>query len=63
MRTGLWHPNIGEGHGRAKLKEADIPVIRALQGKERLSSVARRYGVTPTAIRFIWNRVNWKHIA
>ena len=62
VRNGLWHPHRGEAHGMAKLKATDIPVIRALQGKEGPAATARRYGVTGTAISMIWKRINWKHI-
>ncbi len=59
---GLWHPHIGEKHGRAKLKEKDIPIIRSLEGKEAAILIARRYGISDTAVRLIWKRRNWKHV-
>jgi len=62
VALGLWHPHIGEAHGRAKLKASDIPIIRACEGKETSGQVAKRYGVTSTAIYTIWKRINWKHI-
>jgi len=62
VRMGLWKPHKGEAHGRAKLTAKDIPVIRVCEGKETSGQVAKRYGVTSTAIRLIWRRVNWKHI-
>jgi len=62
VALGLWHPHVGENHGRHKLKETDIPVIRALQGKSTPRQVADKYGVTPTAIKLIWRRINWKHV-
>ena len=60
--TGLWHPNLGEAHGMARLKESDIPTIRKLEGKEGPTSIGRRYGVSGTCISLIWKRINWKHI-
>ena len=62
IKNGLWHPNLGESHGMAKLKASDIPIIRACEGKETSGQVAKRYGVTSTAIYTIWKRINWKHI-
>ena len=62
VSMGLWHPHKGESHGMAKLKASDIPVIRACEGKETSGQVAKRYGVTGTAIYTIWKRINWKHI-
>jgi hypothetical protein len=62
VAMGLWRPHKGEAHGRAKLKAADIPVIRALEGKEGPTSISRRYGVTGETIRGIWSKRLWKHI-
>ena len=62
MSNGLWLPNLGEAHGRAKLHASDIPVIRALQGKESSVAIGKRYGVSSAAITLIWRRINWKHI-
>ncbi|KKM26954.1 hypothetical protein LCGC14_1579590 [marine sediment metagenome] len=62
VENGFWHPHKGEAHGMAKLKASDIPIIRACEGKETTGQVAKRYGVTSTAIYTIWKRINWKHI-
>ena len=62
VRMGLWKPHKGEAHGRAKLRAKDILVIRKCEGKETTGQVAKRYGVTSTAIYMIWKRINWKHI-
>lgn len=61
-KMGLWHPFKGETHGMAKLTESDVKIIRKCQGKEKMCKVAKRYGVTNTAIYTIWKRINWKHI-
>lgn len=63
VATGLWHPNLGEAHGRAKLTEKDVIEIRKLQGHEGAASIGRRYGVTSENIRGIWSRRLWKHVA
>lgn len=62
MANGLWKPHLGENHGRAKLTEADVRTIRSCQGIERQIDVARRYGVSGTAIKLIWKRKNWAHV-
>lgn len=51
----------GEGAGRAsKLKEVDIPVIRA-DGRI-LREIAADYGVTPQAIFLVKKSKNWAHV-
>lgn len=52
----------GSIRGRAKLKEEDIPAIRALQGLLSSRKVAQRYGVAKYTIQLIWQRRNWNHI-
>lgn len=53
----------GESHPHAKLKETDIPLIRAaLARKERATDIARRYDVFPTTILGIKHGITWKHI-
>ena len=53
----------GEGHGRAKLTEADILRIRAM-GAEGWSytAIASVYGVTANNVSYIIRRKTWKHI-
>lgn len=62
VANGLWHPHIGEAHGRAKLKEKDVSAIRSLEGKVSSDYLAERHKVSSTAIRLIWRRINWKHV-
>lgn len=62
VRNGWWHPHIGEAHGRAKLTEEQVLVIRTLQGQVSAELVGKRFGVSNTAIRLIWKRRNWKHL-
>lgn len=53
----------GSSNWIAKLVEADIPVIRGLlasgHSKRR---IARRFGVSPSLIRFIEKEEIWKHV-
>lgn len=56
--------NQGEKHPRAILKDADIPVIRALRdGGKTNGEIAKMYGVSPLTISAIYNRHNWSHVA
>jgi len=47
---------------QAKLKEADIPEIRALQGKARTADVAAQFKVSSRAIRRVFSRQSWRHV-
>jgi len=53
----------GEKHGRAKLTEEKVRVIRELrkQGKTCVS-LARRFGVSSPHISFICSRRFWRHV-
>jgi hypothetical protein len=53
----------GEANHRARLKEADIPKIRAavLQG-EKMEYLAHIYGVRLNNISEICNRKLWRHV-
>lgn len=53
---------IGSRHNMAKLKEADIPVIRAQFGKRTYQSIADDYGVSEATIRQIKTGYSWKHV-
>ncbi|MFD5570493.1 hypothetical protein [Streptomyces cadmiisoli] len=63
-KAGVWSgPNLanrGEGHGNAKLTEADVREIRSLsdEGMGR-TALAERYSVSRAAIRAIATRRNW----
>ena len=58
---GFWRPHKGEAHGRAKLTEADVLVIRRRRG-ESPTAIGREYDVTGETIRGIWSGRLWKHI-
>lgn len=51
----------GHAHGRAILTETDVKAIRASRGLSQ-SELARRYGVSKSAIADILHRRNWQHI-
>lgn len=50
----------GEAQNKAKLKEADIPVIRADTRLNRI--IAADYGVTEATIAGVKTRRYWKHV-
>jgi len=53
----------GEEHCRAKLTEKQvIDIIERLDKGETKKSLAREYGVSPKAIRFIVKGEHWKHL-
>ena len=52
----------GETNGAAKLKAADIPVIRALRGKISQSKIARWFGVRQWTISAIQLGKRWSHV-
>lgn len=54
----------GERGGNAKLKEEDIPFIRAMNDGVygRMSEVARSFGVNAATIRDIWVGKTWRHV-
>lgn len=55
--------SIGENHARAKLKDSDIPAIRArLAIGHTQISIAKDYGVNHKAIGCIKSGKNWSHI-
>jgi len=58
-------PHIqGSRHGMSKLKEEDIPVIRALLAKGvSQSEIARNFSVLPSAISRIKTGERWRHVA
>ncbi len=54
----------GSRQWSAKLTEADIPVIRKLLGDgETKASIARKFGVTSSAIGHIYSGLNWSHVS
>ena len=54
----------GTRNGRAKLADADITAIRArLVAGETKASLARAFGVSESAVRFVANGGTWSHIS
>jgi hypothetical protein len=53
----------GEGHGFAKLTEADVRAIRSLRGVERQVDIAARYGISYGHVSMIQRRKKWAHVA
>ena len=54
---------IGERHGRAKLKTADVLVIRKFQKYQGYrQELAKRYSVSAALIDDIRNRKSWRHV-
>lgn len=58
---GLWHPHIGEQHGRAKLTETKVREILSRRAESSVS-LGKEFGVSSAAIWLIWQRINWKHV-
>lgn len=54
----------GSAHGRAKLDEADVVVIRKLRREEgfTLRFIAKSYGMHYTTISTICSGKNWRHV-
>lgn len=50
----------GERHGHAKISEADVHAIRSSKSSGR--DLARRYGISPSAISVIRSGKTWKHV-
>lgn len=65
-RNGAYtHPEQvrkGSQQGRAKLVEADIPVIRALLATMSQDAIGKRYGVSQAVISGIKRKVLWAHV-
>ena len=55
------HP-WGERHRAAKLKEADVLIIRAAMGKVKVRQLAQQFGVARRTIYNVQGRKNWRHI-
>lgn len=62
-KTGLVD-NKGSKNNLAKLKESDVKKIRKEYGKKGVTykSLAKKYKVVPSNIRFIVKKLTWKHI-
>jgi hypothetical protein len=55
---------MGKGSlsGNAKLTESDVLTIRQLQGRISQVEIARRFGITNSAVSCIHTRKTWTHI-
>lgn len=53
---------VGERWHIAKLRDADIPIIRSLFGAVSYAELGRRYGVSESTIRQIRDGKAWRHI-
>ena len=51
---------FGSRHGRSRLTETDIPIIRT--SKEPASIVAKRYGVSEETVYDIRRHRTWRHV-
>jgi hypothetical protein len=51
--------NRGTKHPKNVLSEDEVLEIRGLAGRETISSMARRFGVSRTSVRYIIERRNW----
>ena len=54
--------NKGEGNPSAKMKEADIPIIRALRGQLSQRKLAEVYGISQMAVCLIQRGETWSSI-
>lgn len=54
--------NRGEKHGLSKLTPAEVIEIRTLHNIESVHQLAKRFGVSPSAISNIHLRKTWTHI-
>lgn len=63
-RSRILGVGIGEKHGRAKLKNKDIPIIRRLLREGHLfqREIGEMFGVGRTTVSAINNKRNWAHI-
>lgn len=52
----------GSEHRNAKLTEDQARAILQAKGSVKGIALAAKYGVSPSSIREIWLRRNWKHI-
>lgn len=57
--SGLLRPNRGSDNGRAKLTESAVSEIRSLKGILGARVIARRFGVSRSAVQFIHQGKHW----
>jgi hypothetical protein len=67
IRHGRKSGGRGESNGRALLTEDIVRQIRreapGLRKYGRATSLAKKFGVSPSAIRFVLDGKNWSHVA
>ncbi len=62
-RNALGRQARGEKHGQAKLTVVQVLDIRTrLAGKEPAKRIARHFGISSTAVRFIRDGKTWAHV-
>jgi len=61
VAKGRQRPCIGTKHGRAKITEADVIEIRAIQGIPH-TKIAQQYGISKTQVSTIRAGKYWKHV-
>lgn len=61
-RQGKGSFRKGEKHRNAKLKETDVIEIKKLIGSEKYRDIAKRYGVSETAVADIKLGRTWGHV-
>jgi hypothetical protein len=62
LNVGLAIGLSGEANGNAKLTAQDVDTVRNYCGKETQTSLARRFGVTPSNIGCIQRGTSWRTI-
>ena len=57
-------PAKGSAHGRAKVTELSVQIIRGLyaEGIANSEELARCFGITSTSLRSILHRKTWAHV-
>jgi hypothetical protein len=63
LAKGRTQRGRGESHSQARLTEPDVLAIRERHGAgERVASLSREYGLTPSGVQGIVERRTWKHV-
>jgi hypothetical protein len=64
IEAGTFIVRRGIKNGRARLNEDDVRTIRERHAKgDAIKALARKFGLTPTAVRYIVQRKTWIHVA
>lgn len=61
-QKGRWPDRKGVKHPLAKLKESDIPTIRAIANQKSHEEIAKLYGVTASTIGSVTRNETWIHV-